>query len=95
MVTAQHNTEELRFLSQDLSDVMAAMTITFRQAAGVSVGDVGSSHLASEIERFREDWRMGEGRIMDNLLDAMTYVREAADAYEMIESSAIAAMGPQ
>lgn len=95
MVTARHDTEQIRFLGDDLRDVMVAMTITFNQAAGVRVGDLGSEHLAGEIERFRDDWRMGEGRIVDGLLDAVDFLRRAADAYEAIESSLIAAMGTQ
>ena len=93
MVTARHNTNEIRFLSEDLRDVMSAMVRTFNQAAQVTVDDVGSPHLVDEIERFREDWRMGESRIVDNLLDAIDYLQQAANAYESIEASAIAAMG--
>lgn len=93
MVTARHNTEELRYLSEALSDVLAAMTITFRQASSADVGEVGSAHLASEIDRFRSDWRMGEGRIGENMIDAMTYLQQAAEAYEQIESSVIDVTG--
>ena len=95
MVTARHDTDELRALGESLADVLAAMTVTFRQAAGANVGDLGSPRLADEVERFRSDWRMGERRIGDNVIDAMTFLRQAAEAYEAIESSAIDAMGPQ
>jgi hypothetical protein len=95
MVTARHDTEQIRFLGDDLRDVMVAMTITFNQAAGVHVGDLGSEHLAAEIERFRDDWRMGEGRIADGLLDAVSFLRHAADVYEAIEASVIGATGQQ
>ena len=95
MVTARHDTDELRFLGEDLRDVMSALVVTFDQAAKVQADDVGSPHLSSEIERFREDWRMGERRIVDNLIDAIDFLQQAADAYEQIEASAIAAMGPE
>lgn len=93
MVRGRHDTDALEGLARGLGDVRASLVGDVARAGRISAGQLGSSELDAELDRFVADWRRGRGRLEEELDRAERYVRSAALNYADVEAALLRATG--